>query len=116
MARDSVAAVGRAVSLALFAAPYAAVREWPTLWLWLAMIAVAALFAWSASEGRAGRLMRWAVTGVAALGLFAVTLIAGVLPSIDKIWPAREVQRALASCAPGGSACSASMSRPRVSS
>lgn len=85
-------------ALILFAAPHVAVREVPSLWLWLPIAAVAALFAWSAAEGRAGHLIRWAATGVAALGLFAVTLIAGVMPSIDKIWPAREVQRALAAC------------------
>lgn len=87
-------------ALVLFAAPYAGVREWPSLWLLLPIAAVAVLFAWSAAEGRAGQLQRWAVTGVAALGLFAVTLLAGVMPSIDKIWPAREVQRALAMCPP----------------
>jgi len=87
-------------ALALFAAPYAAVREMPSLWLWLPIIVVAGLFAWSAAEGRAGKLVSWAATGVAALGLFAVTLIAGVMPSIDKVWPAREVQRALAACPP----------------
>lgn len=88
-------------ALILFAAPYVAVREVPDAWLWLPIAVVAAGFAWSAIEGRAGNLVRWAVTGVAALGLFAVTLIAGVMPSIDQIWPAREVQRALAQCPPG---------------
>ena len=43
---------------------------------------------------------RWAQISVAALGLFAVTLLAGVLPSIDQIWPARQMERALASCPP----------------
>lgn len=85
-------------ALLLFAAPYVAVREVPSIWLWLPIAIVAGLFAWSAAEGRVGNLKRWAASGVAALGLFAVTLIAGVMPSIDKIWPAREVQRALAQC------------------
>jgi 4-amino-4-deoxy-L-arabinose transferase-like glycosyltransferase len=89
-----------AFALILFAAPFAAVRKWPDAWLWLPIAIVAGLFAWSAAEGRAGRLMRWAVSGVAALGLFAVTLIAGILPSIDVIWPAREIQRALRDCPP----------------
>ena len=35
------------------------------------------------------------------LSLFAVTLIAGVLPSIDRIWPAHQITRALEGCAPG---------------
>ncbi|MBK9079621.1 MAG: glycosyltransferase family 39 protein [Hyphomicrobium sp.] len=87
-----------AFALLLFAAPYVAVREPPDVWLWLPIAVVAGLFAWSAAEGRAGQLVRWAISGVAALGLFAVTLIAGVLPSIDVIWPAREIQRALADC------------------
>ena len=88
-------------ALLLFAAPYAVVREVPDVWLWLPIAVVAGLFAWSAAEGRAGRLVKWAASGVAALGLFVVTLIAGVLPSIDGIWPAREVQRALRNCPPG---------------
>lgn len=87
-------------AIILFAAPYVAVREFPAIWLLLPISMVAGLFAWSAAEGRAGRLVSWAATGVAALGVFAVTLIAGVMPSIDKIWPAREVQRALAACPP----------------
>jgi hypothetical protein len=88
-------------AIALFAAPYAAVREYPAPWLVAPIAAVAALFYWSAAEGRAGRLKRWAGSGVAALGLFAVTLLGGVLPSIDKIWPASQVQRYIkASCDP----------------
>lgn len=87
-------------ALLLLAAPYVAARETPSVVLWVPIILVAALFAWSAAEGRVGNLKRWAITGVAALGVFAVTLIAGVMPSIDKIWPAREVQRALALCPP----------------
>lgn len=87
-------------AIALFAAPFAAVRESPAVWLAIPIAAVAALFAWSAAEGRAGQLYRWTATGVAALGLFAVTLIAGVMPSIDKIWPARQIERALAACPP----------------
>lgn len=86
-------------AVVLLVAPYFAVgSERPTVWLALPIGAVAGLFAWSAGEGRAGSLYSWAASAVAALGLFAVTLLAGVFPSIDSIWPAREVQRALASC------------------
>ena len=85
-------------AVVLFAVPYAVLREWPPLLLALPMLAVAALFYWSAAEGRAGRLKRWAGSGIAALGLFAVTLLGGILPSIDKIWPARQIQRAMAEC------------------
>ncbi len=36
--------------------------------------------------------------GVAALGLFAITLLGVVLPGIDKIWPARQIAKAVAGC------------------
>lgn len=88
-------------ALALFALPYAALREMPPLWLVPPALGVAALFALSAQRGRAGQLDSWAKYGIAALSLFAVTLIAGVFPSIDRIWPARQISRALEGCAPG---------------
>jgi 4-amino-4-deoxy-L-arabinose transferase-like glycosyltransferase len=89
-----------AFAVALFAVPYAVLRETPSLWLLPLILATAALFYWSADEGRAGHLNRWAATGIAALALFAVTLLGGVLPSLDKIWPARQIQRVLANCQP----------------
>ena len=46
-------------AIALFAAPLVAVGERPAVWLALPIGAVAGLFAWSAAEGRAGRLHRW---------------------------------------------------------
>ncbi len=85
-------------ALALLAAPYAVVRQWPPLWSAPLIVAVAALFYWSASEGRAGRLIGWAASGTAALALFAATLLGGLLPSIDALWPARQLQRVLATC------------------
>jgi 4-amino-4-deoxy-L-arabinose transferase-like glycosyltransferase len=84
--------------LALFAAPYAAVREQPPLWIVPFIAAVATLFYWSAHEGRAGRLVRWAGFGIAALALFAITLLGGVLPGLSKIWPAQQISRAVAAC------------------
>ena len=83
---------------ALFAVPYVIVSEAPPPWLWPFIAAVAALFYVSAREGRCGRLTHWALAGTAALALFAVTLLGGVLPSIDKLWPARQIQRAIAAC------------------
>jgi hypothetical protein len=89
---------------ALIMAPYALLREIPPVWGAVVFGAVATLFYWSAREGRAGHLVRWAQIGMAGLALFAVTMFAGVLPSLDKIWTVRQVQRALASCpaAPSG--------------
>jgi 4-amino-4-deoxy-L-arabinose transferase-like glycosyltransferase len=86
--------------LALFALPFVVLREMPKMWLALPVVAVVALFYWSAVEGRYGHLYRWAQISVAALGLFAVTLLACVLPSIDQIWPTRQVERAIAACKP----------------
>jgi 4-amino-4-deoxy-L-arabinose transferase-like glycosyltransferase len=88
-------------ALVLFALPYAALREMPPVWILPPMVAVAALFALSAARGRAGQLQDWAKYGIAGLSLFAVTLIAGALPAIDRIWPAHQITRALEGCAPG---------------
>ena len=91
-----------AFALAILAAPYALMRETPPLWLLPMIAAVAALFFISAQLGRAGHLTRWAATGVAALALFAITLLGGILPSLDKLWPARQIAQYLeASCDPG---------------
>jgi 4-amino-4-deoxy-L-arabinose transferase-like glycosyltransferase len=85
-------------ALALLAAPYAAVHEHPPLWIIALAAVIAALFYWSAREGRAGHLVCWAGVGIAALGLFAITLLGGVLPGISKIWPMQQIQRAFAQC------------------
>ncbi|MEQ1714981.1 MAG: glycosyltransferase family 39 protein, partial [Hyphomicrobium sp.] len=90
-----------AFAIGLLALPYAVLGEWPRLWIMPFAAAVAALFYISAEAGRAGHLMAWAVSGIAALSLFAIALLSVVLPSIDRIWPAREIQRALAGCDPG---------------
>lgn len=82
----------------LLAAPYAVLRESPPAWAVIIFGAVATLFYLSAHEGRAGHLVRWAGFGVAALALFAITLLGGVLPGISKIWPMQQIQRALAHC------------------
>lgn len=84
-------------AIALFAAVYAANAEVP-IWELPAILLVAVLFAISAAAGRAGRLWRWAVTGVAALSAFAVTLLAIVLPRMDGLWPAQEMARAIQAC------------------
>lgn len=85
----------------LFALPHVSLGVWPSPWLWLPMGLVAVLFFVSAARGRAGDLSGWGVTGVAALALFAVTLIAGVFPSLERIWPAAQLSRAFESCKPG---------------
>jgi 4-amino-4-deoxy-L-arabinose transferase-like glycosyltransferase len=84
--------------LALLALPYVATREQPQVWLLPLMFVTAAFFYWSAQEGRSGQLKDWAASSIVALGLFAVTLLGGILPSLNKIWPARQVARALAQC------------------
>lgn len=87
-------------AVVLFALPYGVLKEWPDLWLWLPMTAVAVLFFVSSARGRSGDLSGWARTGVAALGLFAVTLIGGVLPSLERIWPAAQLAKAFETCKP----------------
>ncbi len=76
-------------------------RELPPWWIAPAALAVAALFALSAKRGRDGALVEWALSGVAALAVFAVALTALVMPSIDRIWPAREITRAIEGCPQG---------------
>ena len=61
----------------------------------LLILLIVALFIWSGRQGREGGLSRWAAIGVAALGLFAITLLGVVLPAIDKIWPAEQIARRL---------------------
>lgn len=87
--------------IALFAGVYIFAREWPSLIAVLLTFAVAAFFYMSARAGRLRQLEAWAVSGIAALSLFAVTLLGAVLPSLDKIWPARQIVRALAGCPAG---------------
>lgn len=89
---------GALFALVILAAPYLFATVWPGP-LAVAMIAaVAALFAWSAREGRSGALHSWALTGAAGTGLLAITLLAVILPAIDILWPARQIERALAAC------------------
>ena len=80
------------------AAIYYVTRETPSGFAIILAAVVAALFWVSAREGRRGEWKMWAVSGVAALGLFAITLLGVVLPGIDKLWPARDIQRAIANC------------------
>ena len=90
-----------ALPLAIFAAVYVFAGEWPSLIPALATLLIVALFIWSGRQGREGGLRRWAATGVAALGLFAITLLGGVLPSIGKMWPAEQLRQAIAACPAG---------------
>lgn len=77
-------------ALVLLAAVPAVMREVPSPLAIVLTAAVAGLFAWSAHLGRRGDLAAWAVSGVAALALFAITLLGVVLPGVRAIWPARE--------------------------
>ncbi len=88
-------------AIVLLVAPYALMRQTPSGWIAPPILAVAALFFISARDGRAGQLTSWAATGTAALGLFAMTLLGGVLPSVEKIWPARQIERFAGGCDPG---------------
>lgn len=84
--------------LAIFAGVYLFAGEIPGVIPALLIAAIALLFIWSGRLGREGQLRRWAAVGVAALGLFAITLLGVVLPSIDKIWPAQQLAKAIAAC------------------
>jgi 4-amino-4-deoxy-L-arabinose transferase-like glycosyltransferase len=90
--------VTSAIPFAIFAAVYIFAQQMPSLLDCVLILGIASLFIWSAQLGHEGALRRWATIGVAALGLFAITLLGSVLPSIDKIWPARELARAVAKC------------------
>ena len=85
-------------AVALLAAPYFAASQLPSLAAFALSAVVAWLFFISASEGRALQFTDWAQTGIAALGFFAVTLLAVILPSIDVAWPSRQIARALSTC------------------
>ncbi len=93
-----------ALPLAIFAAIYFFTGEVPGVITSVLIFLVAALFIWSGRLGWEGQLRRWAAIGVAALALFAVTLLGVVLPSIDKIWPAQEIAKAIAKCPVQGGA------------
>jgi 4-amino-4-deoxy-L-arabinose transferase-like glycosyltransferase len=94
--------VSALIALLLFAVPYGLTREYPQLWLAPLIVVTTAFFYWSAQEGRAGQLKDWAASSIVALGLFAVTLLGGALPSLHKIWPSQQIARAVAQCpAPG---------------
>ena len=83
---------------AIFAAVYLFAHEWPSIVQAVLISLIIALFILSGQQGLEGRLRRWAATGVAALALFAITLLGSVLPSIAKIWPAKELAQAIATC------------------
>lgn len=87
-----------AIPLAAFAAVYGFANETPDIVTAVLIAIIAALFIWSGRLIHEGLLRGWATIGVAALGLFAITLLGFVLPSIDKIWPSAELKRAVAAC------------------
>ncbi|MBS0239402.1 MAG: glycosyltransferase family 39 protein [Proteobacteria bacterium] len=87
-----------ALPLAVFAGVYLFTGEVPGFIPAVLIAIIAVLFIWSGRLGWEGQLRRWAAVGVGALALFAVTLLGVVLPSIDRIWPAREIAKAIAKC------------------
>ena len=88
-------------ALPLIAAPFVLMQQLPSLSILPLAAAITVLFYVSAREGLAGRLWAWAVSGIAAIGLVTITMNGAVLPAIGKIWPTRQIERALAGCPPG---------------
>ena len=84
--------------LTLLFAPYIASSQAPSIFALILIAATAYLFFFSAQEGQAANFKSWALSGIAALALFAMTLLAVILPSINKAWPARQIEQALAKC------------------
>ena len=82
-------------ALGLFAAVYKFAGAVPGPVALAGIAATAAMFYMSADAGRKGLLWLWVVQGTAALAVFAVTLLAVVLPSIEKIWPAQTLTAAV---------------------
>lgn len=99
--------------LALVMAPFVAMAEWPPILVVAGAAGVAALFYLSARAGRSGQLGDWALSGIAALSLFAICLLGMALPSIGKIWPTQQISRALAGC-PKGAIAVAGYREPSV--
>lgn len=87
-------------ALLMFAGVYGFVGAWPGVIAALMIIATAGLFFASASAGRTGQLNDWALSGIVALGVFAVTLLGVVLPSLDRLWPAEQIRRTVAAACP----------------
>ncbi|HVZ05715.1 glycosyltransferase family 39 protein [Hyphomicrobium sp.] len=86
------------IPVAVFAAVYGFAGQMPSLFAAMLIAIIASLFIWSGRLIYEGLLRGWATIGVVALGLFAITLLGVVLPSIDKIWPAQQLKRAVAHC------------------
>lgn len=87
-----------AIPLAIFAGVYAFAGELPSPAPAVMIAIIASLFIWSGRLIHEGLLRGWATIAVITMALFAITLLGIVLPSINKIWPAAEVERAIARC------------------
>lgn len=87
-----------ALPLAIFGAVYAFVSEVPSFFALILIAITTSLFIWTGQLGREGQLRRWVAVGISALGLFGFTLLGVVLPSVDKIWPARMIAKVIAAC------------------
>jgi 4-amino-4-deoxy-L-arabinose transferase-like glycosyltransferase len=93
-----------ALPLAIFGIVYVFAGEIPGIVPAVLIAITATLFVWSGQLGREGHLRRWSAVGVAALGIFGLTLLGVVLPGIDKIWPAQQIAKAVANCPTGEAA------------
>lgn len=89
-------------AVALLGAIYVFTGEQPSPLAVILIAGVAILFAWSARLGRRGNFVGWAITSVASLALFAVTLLGVVLPGVRIIWPARQAQTLVSAACHGG--------------
>jgi 4-amino-4-deoxy-L-arabinose transferase-like glycosyltransferase len=90
------------IPVAVFAAVYGIMGQMPSILAVVLIAIIASLFIWSGRLIHEGLLRGWATIGVAALALFAITLLGVVLPSITTIWPVQQLKQAIAYC-PGSS-------------
>lgn len=87
--------VAIAVFLTLVLGPFAVAQEWPSVLVAALAFIVIAL---ATLAGRAATLLNWSLLAVATFALYSAMLLGFVLPSISRIWPAREIERAVAAC------------------
>lgn len=84
------------IFLALVLAPFAVLQEWPSIFVAVLALLVAAV---AALAGRAPTLLSWSLLAIATFALYSGTLLGAALPSIKKVWVAHEIERAVEACA-----------------